>query len=94
VLVKPPLRDVTFTRDDGVGAPINLRGATFVPVAVAPNLVGKITLPNVVGLERPMKTETSGTISLWSTPTSIILCDERAPAVNGLTHCPTTLRAP
>jgi hypothetical protein len=93
VLSQPPFTSATFTRDDGVGAPINRRGPAQLPVVVDPGLVGKITL-GVPGVERPMKTVAGGTISLWSTATAIILCDERAPAVDGLTSCPSTLRAP
>ena len=41
-----------------------------------------------------MKTVAGGTLSIWSTPTMFIFCDERAAAVDGLTSCRVTLRAP
>jgi hypothetical protein len=94
VLTQPPYSNAIFTRDDGVGTPVQLRGAASKPVAVEPNLVGKITLLGIPGVERPMRTVAGGTISLWTTATSIILCDERAAAVDGLANCGATLRAP
>lgn len=61
---------------------------------VDPDLVGKVTALGVTAAARPMKTVAGGTLSIWSTPTMFIFCDERAAAVDGLTSCRVTLRAP
>lgn len=83
----------SFVRDDGVGAPISLRAAKFGDaVLLDPNLVGKIVNNGVP--DRPMKTVAGGTLTLVGLVDKTLLCDERAAAVDGLTDCAATLRAP
>lgn len=89
----PSVGQPSFVRDDGVGAPISLRPAkTGDVVLLDPNLVGKIVSNGIP--DRPMKTVAGGTLSLVVLADKFLLCDERAPAIDGLTDCATTLRAP
>lgn len=83
----------SFVRDDGVGAPISLRAAKAGDVVLLDgNLVGKVVSNGVP--DRPMKTLAGGTLSLVGLSDKTLLCDERAAAIDGLTDCAATLRAP
>jgi hypothetical protein len=82
-----------YARDDGVGGEVNLRLVTGDAVLLDPDVVGTITL---VGsdAERKIKPLAGRALSLWGVGGAILLCDERAAAVDGLTNCSETLRAP
>lgn len=88
-------REPNFVRDDGMGAPIPLRAAVFGDnVLLDGDLVGKFVSPGQPAVERPVKTVSGGTIDVFALETKTILCDDRAPAVDGLSNCSDSLRAP
>ncbi len=87
-------RDPSFVRDDDAGPPVDLTPPGGGNVLLDPDLVGKILAVGEGVLERPIKTKAGGTLSLWSRSAAILLCDESAPAVDGLTDCSPTLRSP
>lgn len=76
------------------GAAIPLRKISGDPDLLEPDLVGTLTRADLAGYERPFKALSGGTLSLFATADGLLVCDERAASVDGLTPCPASLRAP
>lgn len=80
--------------DTGSGTPTSLRAASFGgTVLLDPSLTGNITTASGAP-SRAMKTVSGGVLELVVRPTAILLCDPRAPAIDGLTDCSASVRAP
>ncbi len=90
------VREPSFVRDDDAGAPVDLTPIGGGSVTLDGDVVGKIVAASGSGapIERRIKTKPGGTLSMWALSSTILLCDDSAPAKDGLTVCDPMLRAP